>query len=408
MTGTAANATTTTGADESTAGPDGRGFPGYEARALESAPQQAVAQQTQENMARPRDDNLFPTMVVGSLPRPRWVQDVIDDRLSGRINIDEADKLLDDAVLLAIRLQERAGLDYVSDGEYRRENYARVFADSVGGFERRKVKRGPLLLEAVVVDKLEPGGPIVRKEAEFLLRHTDRKTIVALPTPYTIANLMWHPTYSAAAYPTREAFAEACVPIIRDEVIALADLGVDAIQLDEPLLPRLADPATYGHADAAELAAVVELSVRTVNEVTKGLDDLFLTVHLCHAHGEQYAVTAGAEDLIMSAVRRLEVDRVAMEFNSPAAQGMQSLQDFPDDKLLGLGVIDPKSAEVESPETVVRRTERALRFVDKERLVLNPDCGFATSSRTSRSLDGAYLKLAAMCKGTELLREAYE
>ena len=358
-------------------------------------------------MAIPRSEKLFPTMVVGSLPRPLWVQHVVDDRLSGRISSSEADTLLDDAVLMAIRLQEKAGLDYVSDGEWRREHYARVFADNVNGFERREVKRGPLTLQAFVVDKLEPKGPIALREAEFLRRHTDRKTIVALPTPCTIGDLMWHPEYSKTAYPTREAFVRACVPIIRDEIISLAELGVDAVQLDEPLLARLADPYTYGYDGVAELEAAVDLSVETVNEVADGLDDIFLAVHLCHAHGDEYRVTPGTEKLMTSAVGRMEVDRLAMEFNSPAAQGLQSLESFPDDKLLGLGVIEPKTPEVESPETVVRRAEKALQFVDKERLVLNPDCGFATSVHRGRSLDDAYLKLASMCRGAEMLKENY-
>ena len=346
-------------------------------------------------------------MVVGSLPRPRWVQDVIGDRLAGRIEASEADRLLDDAVPVAIRLQEQAGLDYVSDGEWRRENYARVFADSVGGFERREVKRGPLTLQAFVVERLEPRGPIAAVEAEFLRNHTDRKTIVALPTPCTIGDLMWHPGLSKEAYPTREAFVRACVPIIRDAVVSLAEVGIDAIQLDEPLLPRLADPFTYGYHGASDLEAAFELSVETVNEVTAGLDDLFITVHLCHAHGDEYQVTPGTEKLMMSAVRRMDVDRFAMEFNSPAAQGLQSLEDFPDDKLLGLGVIEPKAPDVESAEIVVARAEKALEFVDKERLVLNQDCGFATSVHRPTNLDDAYLKLAAMGRGAELLREKY-
>ena len=141
-------------------------------------------------MSKPDDDPLFPTMVVGSLPRPRWVQDVIKDRMRGCISEHDADTLLNDAILSAIRMQERAGLDYISDGEWRRENYARVFADNVGGFRRQKVQRGSLTLHAFVVDKLQPRGPIVSTAAEFLRRHTDRKIVVAMPSPCTIGDLM--------------------------------------------------------------------------------------------------------------------------------------------------------------------------------------------------------------------------
>ena len=86
-------------------------------------------------MPDPNDNTPFPTLVVGSLPRPQWVRDLIEDRKAGRIDEKAADALLDDAVPLAIRLQERAGLDFVSDGEWRRESYVKVFAEAVDGFQ---------------------------------------------------------------------------------------------------------------------------------------------------------------------------------------------------------------------------------------------------------------------------------
>ena len=104
------------------------------------------------------------------------------------------------------------------------------------------------------------------------------------------------------------------------------------------------------------------------------------------------------------AVHGTRVDRLAMEFNSPVAQQLQSLEGFPPDKILGLGVIDPGSSQVEPPELVVRRAEKALQFVQKERLVLNPDCGFATTANSSGDLDTVYRKLSAMCEGARMLR----
>ena len=349
----------------------------------------------------------FSTMVIGSLPRPRWVWDVIDERLRGCLSQREAESWLDRAVLSAIAMQDQAGLDYIADGEWRRENYTRVFADRVGGFRRETVESGSLTLHAFVTETITQRGPIVSEDAEFLRRHTDRKTLVALPSPCTIGDLLWHPVYSAPAYPTREAFVEACVPFLRDEIVELARLGVDAIQVDEPLLPRLADPSTYGLEEATDRQAAVELCVRTIEQLVVGLDDVFLSVHLCHAHGAEYQATPDAVGLIASAVERLPVDRVAMEFNSPAARALQSLDRFPPDKMLGLGVIDPQSSDVETPEVVVERVEHAMKFVEKERLTLNPDCGFATSASNRRDLDRAYRKLVALCRGAELLRKKH-
>ena len=349
----------------------------------------------------PRDDPPFPTMVIGSLPRPEWVTDLIDQRTRGRVGQAEADRLLDDAIPSVIRMQERAGLDYISDGEWRRENYGRVFADKVGGFVREPVQRGRQTLGAVVVRELERRGPIVSDEAEFLRRHTDHKIIVALPTPSTIADLMWHPQRSAPAYPTREAFARACVPFLRDEITALSALGVAAVQLDEPLLHRLVKPGYYDL--TGKLEATVDLALETVNMVTEGFEEMYITVHLCHAHGVKEPETPVTSQLMGRAVQKMRADRLAMEFNSQAAQTLQALADFPADKLLGLGVIHPSCTEVETPELVVERVQRALAFIGKERLVLNPDCGLSARSGADR----AYAKLVAMCKGAELLRQMY-
>ena len=182
---------------------------------------------------------------------------------------------------------------------------ARVTVDIV----REPVQRGRLTLRAVVVRELERRGPIVSDEAEFLRRHTDHKIIVALPTPSTIADLMWHPQRSAPAYPTREAFARACVPILRDEITAMAALGVDAVQLDEPLLHRLVKPGYYDL--TGKLEATVDLAVETVNMATKGFEEIYITVHLCHAHGVKELETPVTSKLMGRAVEEMRAHRLA-------------------------------------------------------------------------------------------------
>ena len=214
---------------------------------------------------------------------------------------------------------------------------------------------------------------------------------------------MWHPERSTRAYPSRDDFMDACVPIIRAELIALCHLGVHAVQLDEPLLSRLANPTLYS-LDLTALESVVERSVHTINAVVEGLD-AFTSVHLCHAHGEN-SFAPGSKDLMQRAVQGMRMDRLAMEFNSPVAQKLQSLEDFPDDKLLGLGVINPGSKQIESAKLVVQQARQALRFVRQEQLVLNPDCGFATTANDSTDLALVGWKLAAMCAGAHLLRAA--
>lgn len=357
-----------------------------------------------------KDSKLFPTMVVGSLPRPQWVLDLIEDRTQGRINEKEADKLLDPAVLSAIRMQERAGLDYISDGEWRRENYVRIFADRVGGFRRKVTGTDPprgQKYSAAVVSRLEPHHPIACEEADFLRRNTDHKIIVALPAPYTIGRRMWDQEVSIGAYPAREAFMKDCVPIIRQEVIELSKLGVDAIQLDDPWLSRLVDPRYLQQEGIEDIQKELEISVETINQVTEGLEDVFISVHLCHAHGYRRHSTEGAYDPIMCALQRMNVNRFAMEFATPVAGGVRALKDFPSDKILGLGVIDHTNQKVETPQQVVERVERAMEFVPKERIVLNPDCGFAPSAINPMDFDEAYMKLSTMCLGAQQLRIKY-
>src|SRR5438552_1385302 len=160
----------------------------------------------------------FPTFVVSSLPRPQWIRDVIEDRKSGHLTEGAAEALLDDAIPSAIRLQERAGLDYLSDGEWRRESYVKIFADAVDGFLPDLIPSGPAspnLMYPAVVAPLHPRRPIAAEAATFLKAHTTSRIIVAIPSPYTIARRMWSPDHSRDAYETREEFIAACIPIVR-------------------------------------------------------------------------------------------------------------------------------------------------------------------------------------------------
>jgi 5-methyltetrahydropteroyltriglutamate--homocysteine methyltransferase len=350
----------------------------------------------------------FPTFVVGSLPRPEWVRDIIEDRKAGRLDPLEADRLLDSAVPFAVRLQERAGVDYVSDGEWRRESYVKIFADRIGGFEPDVIRiEGSPLTYPAVTSPLGGWRPIAVDEVRFLKALTRRKVIVAIPSPYTIGRRMWHPERSRRAYPTRRDFIAACVPIIRQELQALAQLGVDAVQLDDPWLALLVDPDYRRREGIGDVEAEVASCVHAVNEASEGISGLFLSLHVCRAHFNRRRLTRGSYDIIMDGLARMRVHRLAMEFAAPEAGGLEVLKRFPTDKLLGLGVIDHCARQVETPAQVVERVERALEYVPEERMTLNPDCGFAPSSANPMDLDEAYRNLAAMARGAALLRDRY-
>ncbi|MFP6567801.1 MAG: cobalamin-independent methionine synthase II family protein [Dehalococcoidia bacterium] len=353
----------------------------------------------------------FSTFVVGSLPRPQWVRDLIEDRKAGRISDADAETLLDDAVPSAIRMQERAGLDYVSDGEWRRESYVKVFADAVDGFESDLLAGGgsrfSTLPYPAVTTALKPNRPIATDEARFLKSRSASKNIVAVPSPYTIARRMWDPHHSTGAYATRDEFMDACIPIVRGEVRALIALSVEAIQLDDPWLALLVDPSYREREGIKDVDHEIEMSVRSVNEVTEGLDDAFISVHLCHAHFDRRHSTRGSYELIIEALGHMNVDRFAIELATPDSGGLDALKNFPTDKILGLGAIDHTDQNVEIPEIVIQRVENALQYVPAERITLNPDCGFAPSSANPMDLDESYLKLTAMCQAAQILKDRF-
>ena len=352
---------------------------------------------------------LFPTMVVGSLPRPRWVHDLVEDRKTGRTGEKEAERLLDSAIPWAIRMQERAGVDYVSDGEWRRDTYLNVFVDAVDGFQRDLIPPGPTSTSALpaVVSRLVPRKAIAFREASFLREHADARTMVAVPSPQTIGLKMWSPEHSEPAYRTAEELMEACIPIIRREIGDLARLGVDAVQIDDPWLASLGDPAYIEKEGITDVERLLDLSVAGVNGATEGIEGPLLSVHVCGHSPTSHGGYEGHYDLLFNALGRMNVDRLTMAFAGPDPRGFRVLADFPDDKVLGLGVVMPWESRVETPEEVMARGERALEFIPKERITLNPDCGFAPSARNRGDLDTVYLKLRAMCEGARLLREKY-
>ncbi len=214
---------------------------------------------------------------------------------------------------------------------------------------------------------------------------------------------MWKPEFSRGAYPTREEFIDACIPIVRDEIGKLASLGVDHVQLDEPWMLMMADPAHRARVGAGELSEEINLCVRTINEAVTGAE-IPLSLHLCHGHFNRQRSTDTGYEPIIEALGDIQVGRLAMEFAAPQSHGMDSLRAFPRDKVLGLGVIDHCDPRIERPEDVVSRAERAMKYVDADRITLNPDCGFSPGCQNPMDLDEAYLKLRSLAVGAAILK----
>jgi 5-methyltetrahydropteroyltriglutamate--homocysteine methyltransferase len=349
-------------------------------------------------------ERLFPTTVIGSLPRPQWLRDVILDRKAGRLTEEDAGRMLDRAIDSAVLLQERAGVDEITDGEWRRESYVKVFAERVRGFQADLIHSGGLLYPAVV-QPLEYFRPLAAEEIRFVRSRTQRRLKATLPSPYIIGRRMWSPEHSRQAYATREKLMAACVPILRREMEAVRAAGADTVQLDEPWLCTLVDPAFRLKEQVADVQYEMDLCVDLINQTLSGMGGIETGMHLCHAHYERRHVTHGPYDLIMPALARVHVGTISLEYATPAAGGMASLARFPDGPRLGLGCIDHTDRHVETADEVCQRVEQAMRYVDRSRITLHPDCGFSPSVQNPMDLDEAYLKLKSMCQAAAILRE---
>ena len=358
----------------------------------------------------------FDSFVVGSLPRPKWVMEVVERRKNGDISDANFQSILDTAVPFAITLQEKAGLDYITDGEWRRESYVKVFSDSVDGFKNDLIGVGTVNQDShttnmypAVVNKIKQVKSIALNEAKFTTNHSlgRSKLLVTLPSAYTVGRRMWDEKFSSEAYPERSEFIEDCVPIIRNEITNLMNAGFLNIQLDDPWLALLVDPEYRKREKISDIDKEIELSVKSTNKIVEGFNSVFFSVHLCHAHYNRLHGSEGPYDLIADSFSQLRIDRIAIELASPVAGGLDILKTFPRDKILGMGVVDHTSKDIEKSESIVSKVEEAINYLGTDNITLNPDCGFAPSSSNPMDLDEAYLKLKELSIASVDLKSKY-
>ncbi len=362
----------------------------------------------QDRLNRP-----FAAGVVGSLTRPAPVFDLLPSDPGPDAAEAGRSPAMDAAVRYVIALQEQAGLDLISDGEWRRHAYTNVITDMCSGFEPDH--RPARFFGSVVTEPIEVTRPgLLAEEAEFLVAATDRATKVCVPGPYILGVRFWDPELSVNAYPTRESFVDAMVPVLRAEVLALRDAGVSVIQVDEPQLCTLVDPDQDPYYGSREYD--IGLAASKVNEIVGGLggglDGDMLGVrtalHLCRLNSiDRSWVFEGGYGPIMPALSTVDVDQFVMEFSIPVTGNVSVLRGLPDGKLIGLGCVDVRGEAIDTAVQVVERVEEALGHVDWQRISLNPDCGFAPDWRHVVPLDDCFSKLRAEAEAAEILRQKY-
>jgi 5-methyltetrahydropteroyltriglutamate--homocysteine methyltransferase len=342
------------------------------------------------------------------MPRPLFLKELFDEFHQGRVEEAERQRLLDEAVPFAIALQETAGVDIISDGEWRRFSYVGVIADVAQGFSRGFSGAGrDGKYWHTVTARIEGGDPeVLASHARFAMQHARRPLKVALPSPYLLSVRMWDEAQSAHAYPTRQDFAWAIVPLLRAQVQALAREGVHTVQLDDPHLCLLVDPKVRAQFPDADAEAMHCVSL--INAVFEGSAGVTRSVHLCRRNkGRRGWIGEGSYDAIMPALKALTVDQLMMEFTIPAAGDMRCLRDLPERFGIGLGCVDCRGEVIDSPETIIGRVEQAMEHIGKQRIVLAPDCGFAPGNAADIPIDEAYAKLRNMAVAAQKLRERF-
>jgi 5-methyltetrahydropteroyltriglutamate--homocysteine methyltransferase len=337
--------------------------------------------------------SLFPTTVAGSLPKPSWLAEPNRLWAPWRLQGDELAAAKDDATILAVKLQEDAGIDIVADGEQARQHFVHGFLEAVEGIDfAKRVEMGIRnnrykAMCPTVVGEISLRGRVHAREARVARAHTGRKLKFTLPGPMTIVD-----TIADAHYGDRVKMAMAFADLLNAEARGLADDGVDVIQFDEPAFNVYMDEAaTWG-----------------IEALHRAIDGVAATsaVHICYGYGIpaniQWKATLGDEwrqyENFFPALAKSRIDQVSIEcIHSRVPTSLLAL--LPGKDVL-VGAIDVASDRVETAEEVAAVISEAARYVPPRNIIACTNCGMAPMRR-----EIAVKKLEALANGAALARQ---
>jgi 5-methyltetrahydropteroyltriglutamate--homocysteine methyltransferase len=380
-------------------------------------------------------------MGIGSWPRPRWLLRSLHAFLEGRLAEDEFQEIADDGVRLAVEAQKRAGVDVVTDGEQRRDDYAsfvgglldncqlipitdllpyvdhpREFAETLENLDVPAEK----VRHPAVFGPLGRSRPLAVDELEFVRRLTDLPVKVALPGPYLLTRTMWLECISDRAYQRREGLADDVVRVLREELHCLLAAGAAIVQFDEPVLSEV----VYGRPETGNRTFMcgalgskgpvdeeLEFAERLINRVVDGLPRERLALHVCRGNWttDERAALQGDYRPLLKLLSRVHVGTLFLECCTARAGELSVLAQLPDAYRLGVGVIDQKTSRVEPEAEIIERAEAAIHLFGPDRILLNPDCGFATfADNPITSAEVAERKLSSLARAANALRRRHQ
>jgi 5-methyltetrahydropteroyltriglutamate--homocysteine methyltransferase len=335
---------------------------------------------------------LLPTTLVGSYPQPDWLidRDKLAHQMPPRVRAQSLwrvapewlEQAQDDATLLAIRDQERAGLDILTDGEMRRESYSNRFATALDGIDLDNPgeivsRSGRSISVPRVVGRIRRKHAVQVRDVQFLRANTDRKIKITVPGPFTMSQQAQNEFYGSV-----EEMALDYAAAVNAEILDLFAAGADVVQIDEPWMEAQPDKARdYG---LATLGRALEGAAGTT------------ALHICFG----YAALVAGRPAQYSFLKELEGSPVRQISIETAQSGLDCavLAKLPSKTIL-LGALDLSTHAVEAPEIVAARIRRALPYVDAKRLIIAPDCGLKYLPR-----EAAFGKMKAMVDGARIVR----
>lgn len=346
---------------------------------------------------------------LGSWPRPRWMVDAMHAYVEGRLDEAAFHQTADDAVRLAVAAQERAGVDMVTDGEQRRDSFASFVATRLDNCQLIPLtdllplvddpvefERELRALDVPAADVRHPAlfgpirrsRPLARHELDFASTITAKPVKIALPGPYLLTRTMWMECLRERAYESRQLLAQDVVTVLREELAELIDAGAALVQFDEPVLSEvvfsgpksrptfMCGALSESEGPEHELGFARDL----MNAVVDGMPRDRIGIHICRGNWtpDESVALAGSYAPLLQTLKAMRVGAYLLEMCTPRAGEMELLRELPADARIGVGVVNQKSAAVEACDDIQARIRRAVDLFGADRLLLHPDCGFAT------------------------------
>jgi 5-methyltetrahydropteroyltriglutamate--homocysteine methyltransferase len=340
------------------------------------------------DVAQPRAE------VVGSLLRPPELIDARKRHESGELPAAEFKRIEDREVDAAIRLQEEAGIEVVTDGELRRYAFFGHLADSFDGFDKQggwaipfRDETGEELVvrRPVVVERLRWRHSMCGEEWTYLRARAERPGKVTILSAQQAA-AYYDPEKSAGAYATRDEYLADIVDLSRREVQELVRLGCTYIQIDAPQYAALLDPQMReGYRQrGSDPEELIDRCIELDNAIIEGHPGITFGLHVCRGNAQSKFYASGAYEPIARIFEKTLFQRFLLEYDDDRSGGFEPLRHVPEDRTVVLGLVTTKKQALETDDEVRARIEEAARFVPLERLALSPQCGFASTMEGNR------------------------